>query len=288
MNSKTLTLGEFSLTIVSGGMLRIDGGSMFGIIPQMMWKRYFPPDEQNRIQLDTNCLLVRNGTTTGLIDTGYGDKADDKSRKRLDLASDHALLRHLQDVGVAAEDIDWVVLTHLHFDHAGGGTRRDSDGQLQPTFPNAAYYVHESEWEDASSGDRIFAGAYSKDDFAPLHTTGQLRLIGDEREIVPGVSTFLTEGHTRGHLSVRLSSQGATAFYLADLAPTTAHLRTVWSPSYDQFPLTIRRTKQRWLSEIADAGDTAILCHDPNICFTRLQIDSRGDAVTEIDSVRPQ
>lgn len=278
MTHVTRQLGRFELTIVSGGTLRIDGGSMFGIIPKAMWERECPADDHNRILLDTNCLLVRTPDSLGLIDTGYGNKAPEKIRRRSDLAPDHTLLRNLNTLGIAAADIEWVILTHLHFDHAGGSTLRDDDGTLRPTFPRAAHFVQSAEYEDAAVMSPDLAGAYSPEDFLPLDDAKLLQQIADEHEIVPGVTTRLTPGHTRGHQSVLLSSEGESAIYLGDLAPMLAHLRVLWSMAYDQFPITMRQVKRDVFRDIADHDRTAILCHDPTVRMTRLRLDARGDA----------
>jgi glyoxylase-like metal-dependent hydrolase (beta-lactamase superfamily II) len=279
MTSDSMTLHDFTLTTVSGGTLLIDGGNMFGIIPRTMWQKCCPPDQQNRILLDTNCLLIKTPHSIGLIDTGYGDKANEKVRARFQLSAQHTLLQNLDTLGVQPADVNWVILTHLHFDHAGGSTIRKNDGSVQPTFPNAEHFVHRFEYEDAVSGAPELAGAYTCDDFVPLDDAGLLTLVDDRHEVVPGVTTEHTPGHSRGHQSVRIMSGTETAVYLGDLAPMVPHMKTLWSMSYDQFPLIMRQVKHKTLTEIANQHQTAILCHDPTVRFTRLSIDDRGDAV---------
>jgi glyoxylase-like metal-dependent hydrolase (beta-lactamase superfamily II) len=280
-----LTLGDFRLTAVSGGRLWIDGGNMFGVVPRNLWARQCPPDEQNRIPLDVNCILVETPDTLGLIETGYGDKAAPKFRERHSLAAEPVLRNNLEAAGFAPETFDWVIFTHLHFDHAGGATYRDAAGKLMPTFPGAKHYVQRIEWEDATGDRPELAGSYYKDDFLPIAEAGLIELVEDERELFPGISVRRTPGHTAGHQIVRLSSGGKTAVYTGDFCPITPHLQTFWSMAYDQFPLDVRRLRPVILGEIADQGHLAIFGHDPNVVFATLQRTPRGDfAATAVET----
>jgi glyoxylase-like metal-dependent hydrolase (beta-lactamase superfamily II) len=281
MSAQTFTLGDFQLTSLSGGTLWIDGGNMFGVVPRLMWEKACSPDEKHRILLDTNCLLIRTPDSLGLIDTGYGDKATPRFRERHDLASESQLLRGLAEVGVTPNEIDWVIMTHLHFDHAGGCTSRSADGTLSPTFPKARHLIQRSEWDDANSNRPELAGSYFPDDFQPLKRAGLVQLVDESIEVAPGVSTQRTNGHTRGHQIVVLRSQGQTAWYLGDLCPMVPHLRTFWSMSYDQYPLTVRLTKPAVLSEIAEGQHLAIFAHDPHCRFARIRRDDRTEWAAE-------
>jgi len=276
MSVQSIAVGDFRLTIVSGGTLRVDGGTMFGVIPRALWEKACSPDEQNRILLDTNCLVVHTPDSVGLIDTGYGGKASPKVQARHDLAAESQLLRGLEAMGVAPEDIDWVILTHLHFDHVGGCTWRDSSGELHPTFPRAQHFVQRIEWDDATSNRPDLAGAYFPDDFLPIEEAGLMRTVDEVAEIVPGIATRRTDGHTRGHQILTLTSRGQTASYLGDLCPLVPHLRTFWSMSYDQFPLTVRTSKPAILGEIADRRHLAMFAHDPQCRFARIRRDVAG------------
>jgi glyoxylase-like metal-dependent hydrolase (beta-lactamase superfamily II) len=242
-----------------------------------MWAQKSPPDEHNRILLETNCVLVRTPKSLGLIDTGYGGKVLAKHRSRYALDEGIPLATNLAAVGASPEDIEWVILTHLHFDHAGGATLRDAEGRLRPMFPRARHIVQGNEWEDALSGRPELAGAYYPHDFAPLEQAGLIDLIDGDVEIVPGVTTQLTAGHTRGHQIVRLESGYESAVYLADLCPTTAHLPTFWSMAYDQFPLDVRRIKPSVLKDIADHQRIALFSHDPNVLAARLSLGDKDE-----------
>jgi glyoxylase-like metal-dependent hydrolase (beta-lactamase superfamily II) len=277
--NKPLSIGDVQITFVSGGNLRIDGGNMFGVIPRMMWERQVPPDDQHRIPLDTNCMLIRTPDSLGLIDTGYGSKAPTKFRQRHALDDGTSLVRNLAAAGVKPDDMNWVILTHLHFDHAGGATYFDDRGHLRPTFPRARHIVQRSEWEDAVGDLPELAGAYYPDDFVPLHEAGLIDFVDRDAEIVPGIRTQLTGGHTRGHQIVRIESAGESGVCLADLCPTIAHLRTFWTMAYDQYPLAVRRIKPAVLNDIVKHHRIALFSHDPQVTVARLSRQSENEWV---------
>jgi len=266
----------FELQIVSGGALRLDGGAMFGVVPKLLWERASPPDEKNRIELQTNCLLIRAHGKTILVDTGYGGKAPTKVREQYSLQPGEPLLASLGAVGLTRDDIDIVVLTHLHFDHAGGGTRFDERGAVEPTFPNAKYVVQRAEWEDAAAGRPELAGAYFRKDFLPLEESGQLELVEGNVEIVPGVTTLMIGGHTRGMQLVSVELGGKNAMFLADICPTSKHLPAFWTMAYDQFLLDVRRVKPSVLQWVAEEKVIAIFEHDPKLVAATLKADERG------------
>lgn len=273
----SLSVGDIELTFVSGGRLRIDGGNMFGVVPRFLWEHESPPDDQHRIQLDTKCILVRTAGSLGLIDTGYGSKTPSKLRQRYALDEGLSLVRNLSSAGVNTDDIKWVILTHLHFDHAGGATYRDETGSLRPTFPRARHFVQRSEWEDAVGNLPELAGAYFPDDFVPLQEAGLVELIEGDAEIATGIRTQLTGGHTRGHQIVHFHSASESAVCLADICPTTAHLRTFWTMAYDQYPLAVRRIKPTILSDIVDQQRIALFSHDPQLAAARLSRNSDNE-----------
>jgi glyoxylase-like metal-dependent hydrolase (beta-lactamase superfamily II) len=280
MNS-SLSIGDIGLTFVSGGTLRIDGGNMFGVVPRLLWEREAPPDEQHRIALDTKCVVVQTGDSLGLVDTGYGSKAPPKFRQRHALEDGAPLVRNLAAIGVQPADVDWVVLTHLHFDHAGGATYRDAEGQLRATFPRARHFIQRSEWEDANGKIPELDGAYYPEDFELLEAAGLVQLVDGDSEIVAGVRTQLTGGHTRGHQIVHIESRGESGVCLSDLCPTAAHLRSFWTLAYDQFPLTVRHIKPIVLNEMVDQDRIALFSHDPVIAAARLERKSNSEWMAE-------
>ena len=260
-----IKLGDLDLQFVSGGQMRLDGGTMFGVVPKVLWQRKCQPDARNRILLDTNCLLVRGQKRNVLIDTGYGTKGSRRHRNNYALEDGRRLLTNLSKWGVDPGDIDVVILTHLHFDHAGGCTVRDKSGRLRPTFPRARYLIQRSEWEDACADLPELEGAYMKQDCVPLEEAGVLDLIDGRTEVLPGMTCCLTGGHSRGHQILYLTMGMQRVVYLGDLCPTSAHLPVLWTMAYDQYPLDVKRLKAQVLSEAADNHWPVLFDHDPVI-----------------------
>lgn len=274
-----MRLGDLELTTVSGGRFRIDGGTMFGVVPKVLWQRVFPADARNNIAQATNCLLVRGRGRTVLIDTGYGSKLSEKQREVFCSEQGAPLLESLAAQGVAAEDVDTVILSHLHFDHAGGATQYDETGRLVPTFPNAEYVAQRVEWDTATAGWPELRGAYPQENLLPLAEGHRLRLIEGDVEIAPGICSRVTGGHTAAHQALVLVGGGETAVYLGDLCPTSRHLPVLWTMAYDLHMLETRRVKARLLGEIADAGWWLLLDHDPDHAAIRIARDDRKDFV---------
>ena len=272
-----MQLGAWQLDTINGGRFRIDGGVLFGLVPKSLWAPLAPADEQNRVGCGNHCVLARDGRHTVLIDTGCGTKFVRLDRKFYALEEGDPLLEDLAVLGVAPEDIDTVVLTHLHFDHVGGATRFDRQGQLVPTFPKARYLVSRLEWDDATIGGPELQTAYSMNNLLPLAETGQLTLLDNAPAILPGLTAFCTGGHTRGHLAVKFCSAGQTAFFIGDLCPTTAHVRQMWCTAYDTYPLETRRRKPQILAEAAEGNWWILWYHDPRVAVSRLQRHARRE-----------
>ncbi len=272
-----VSIGNWELQTVSGGRFMLDGGAMFGVVPKPLWERAISPDQRNRIPLATNCLLARNGQHTVLVDTGYGSKLSEKEREIYSSAPGSPLVENLATIGLGPEDIDLVVFSHLHFDHAGGGTQRAAGGTLQPAFPKATYVAQRREWIDAISGAAELRGSYPPENLLPLHEAGQLRLIDGDETIVPGLLAMVTGGHTAGHQALAFRSGGDTAVYLGDLCPTRAHLPSLWCMAYDVYPLDTRRRKPAMLGQAADENWLVFWDHDPDRPCSRLVRDERRE-----------
>jgi len=276
------SLGSFQMATVSGGRFQIDGGTMFGVVPKPLWNRRLPADDQNRIPQATNCLLIHTGKRTILIDTGYGSKLPEKQRRILCAEDGDPIVESLNNIGVSREQIDTVILTHLHFDHAGGATQLDEGGQLVPTFPNAEYVVQRREWVEATAGLPELRGVYPQENLLPLEESAQLRVVDGDVEIVSGIHSIVSGGHTLGHQVLAIESLGQPALYLADLCPTTHHLPRSWGMSYDVDMLQTRRKKPEVLGWITDNNGLALFDHDPKFAAARLQRDEKRDfAVAE-------
>jgi len=271
-----LTLGDFELTILSDGKYFLDGGTFFGVIPKVMWSKRMQPDELNRLSCGLNSVLVRGGEKIVLIETGIGNKLGERMKKIY--APEEKLLNSLQAVGVAPEEIDVVINTHLHFDHCGWNTIY-RDGRAAPTFPNAKYYVQRGEWEyaqRASERDRI---SYISDNYNPLVESGQMELIDGARELLPGVSVDVYPGHTQYLQAVNVESNGKRASYVSDLIPTIAHLDIAWGMAFDLFPLDILASKKRFYARAVPEDWLVIFTHDPKTPWAYVEITNDGKYV---------
>ena len=275
-------IGNFELTTICGGRYLIDGGTMFGVVPKPLWQGRIPPDEKNRIPQPTNCVLVNTGRQMVLIDSGYGTKLPEKQMRILVAQDGDPLAASLHAEGLDFDAIDVVILSHLHFDHAGGCSRYDASGKLVATFPNAEFIVQRREWITATAHLPELRGVYPQENLLPMQESGRLRMIDGDVEIIPGIHSILTGGHTQWHQAIMIENQGQAAIYLADLCPTTHHLPTLWGMSYDVDMLQIRRKKPEVLGRIVDNNWLALFDHDPEFAAARLQPDDRRNfAVTE-------
>jgi glyoxylase-like metal-dependent hydrolase (beta-lactamase superfamily II) len=258
-------LGDLELTPLHDGFIRLDGGAMFGVVPKPLWQKRAPADDRNRIRLGLRPLLVRGHGRTILIDAGIGGKMDAKSVDIYGVARTPTLLASLAGCGLAPADIDTVIATHLHFDHAGGFTSRGADGAVRPAFPSARYVVRAGEWEDACHPTERNRASYLPDDFLPLQQAGVVDFVDDDATVAPGVRLVRTGGHTAHHQIVLLESGGRTAVFAADLLPTTAHLDNAWIMGYDLYPMETLAFKRRFVREAIEREYLVFFEHDPAI-----------------------
>jgi len=258
------TLGDLELIAVSDGLIRLDGGAMFGVVPKPLWSKQTHADERNRITLAMRSLIVR-GARTMIIDAGLGDKESAKFHEIYGVDRSRNLDHTLAEAGLAVEDIDIVLATHLHFDHAGGFTTRAADGTVKPKFPRAQYVVRRGEWEDATHPNERNRGSYLQDNYLPLAEAGVLQLVDEDRMIMPGVRVRRTGGHTMHHQIVLIESGGRTAAFAADLMPTTAHLPDAWIMGYDLYPLDTLSAKQQFVKQAIEKDMLVFFQHDPAI-----------------------
>ena len=235
---------------------------MFGVIPRTMWSRRTEADERHRILMSMRPLLVRTRGATMLIDAGVGDKLGPKATDIYGFDRARHLDHALADAGLSANDIDIVLATHLHFDHAGGFTARTEHGVV-PRFPRARYLIRRGEWEDATHPHERNRASYLAENYVPLLDAGRVDFIEDDGEVLPGISVWRTGGHTMHHQIVRFESEGRTAIFAADLIPTVAHVDLTWIMGYDLYPMDTLAYKRRFLTE-ATAGEYVIFFeHDP-------------------------
>jgi glyoxylase-like metal-dependent hydrolase (beta-lactamase superfamily II) len=274
----SLTLGHFELTVFSDGTYPLDGGAFFGVVPKIMWSRKVDADERNYVTAGLNSLLIRTGKQTVLVETGMGNKLSERMVKFYGQPAQ--LLANLAAGGVAPEDIDIVINTHLHFDHCGWNTIRN-DGKIAPTFPRAKYYAPEGEWQYARRPSERDAISYIPDNYDPLVQTGQMTLLKGGEEIVPGISVKTFPGHTAHMQAVIVESKGRTACYISDLIPTTSHIDLTWGMSFDLYPLqTIESKKQYYAKSIAEKWLT-VFTHDAKVPWAYVEKDEAGKMVAK-------
>ncbi len=260
-----MTLGEFELTPLLDGYIRLDGGAMFGVVPKPLWEKRAPADERNRITLAMRPLLVAAPRQLMIIDAGLGDKTDAKFNDIYGVDRADNLDASLARAGVTAPQIDLVLASHLHFDHAGGFTSRSADGTVRPRFPNARYLVNTGEWDDASHLHERNRASYLAENFVPLAEAGVVDFTRDDQEIMTGVRVARSGGHTRCHQIVYLESEGRTAVFAADLMPTTAHVDEPWIMGYDLYPMETLAFKKAFVREAIDREYLIFFEHDPKI-----------------------
>ncbi|NDJ76668.1 MAG: MBL fold metallo-hydrolase [Chloroflexi bacterium] len=269
-------IGDIEIHLVSDGVVWVDRGGAFGLVPQALFSRYLPPDEKQRVPMVLTCLLVRAGGRTIVVDTGLGTRVDDRAIRFWGLEREHGtLLDGLARKGVQPEDVDLVIDTHLHSDHCSGNMCYGPDGALLPTFPNAEYVVQRREYEDAMQPNERTRGTYFPDSYAPLVESGQMRLLDGDTEIVPGVWGVVTPGHTPGHQSMRFESGGQHALFVSDLASYAIQFeRLAWMTAYDVEPLVTLESKRKWQQWAVDTGGLLIFQHDTQILAAHLVEDA--------------
>lgn len=282
-----MQIGNFNIASVSGGRFRLDGGAMFGVVPKPLWNRKSAADDFNRIQLDTNCLLIRSPEALILCDTGFGSKLSDKEKTHVDAVASESLLDNLAKRGISRDDITHVIFSHLHFDHAGGATSSedtvDESGGLQVTFPNATHVIQKREIDDALNGIPELEGNYYSPELEFLRNNANCLIVEGDTELFPGIDVRQTGGHTFGHQTIWIQSDNKCGVYLGDICPTSAHLNVFWTMAYDAYQLEVRRQKFALLSRIAETGTVLFFDHDPEIRAATIR--AKSNKVFEIDQV---
>ena len=280
---QTRQVGTLRVHALQAGLQQLDGGAMFGVVPRTLWERKIPPDAKNRIPLGMRCLLVEHPDELVLIDTGVGDKESEKfvgiygiENAPISGAGPTQLESALAEAGVSPAEVTVVINSHLHFDHAGGNTRRGEDGVPVLSFPNARYIARRGEWDWAHHTNERTAASYFGHNYDPVHAAGRLELVDGDREVLPGISLRHAPGHTPHHQGILVESGAERLFFLADLAPTAAHVPLPWIMGYDVEPLVTLETKRRIWAEAASEGWTVMFEHDAVHAFGRIVSDGKG------------
>lgn len=259
-----MQFGDFKLHIIRESTFKLDGGSLYGVVPKPMWQKETPPDELNRVKLACNLLLIESPHGVVLVETGMGNRWTEKERQRYELETfiDHS--KALESVGLSNFGVDAVFFSHLHFDHAGGSIL-EVDGQLKAAFPRAKHYTQKGEWEQGHSTNPRSRGSYRKDDFVPLMEQGLLVLLEGEAEILPGIKIYVSGGHTSHHQILIFESGGKKGAYFADIVPTKVHLAPPWVMGYDHYPLETCSAKSKWLNLAAEENWLVVFDHETDL-----------------------
>ena len=278
-------VGPIRVHALQAGLQRLDGGAMFGVVPKTLWERKIQPDDRNRIPLGMRCLLIEHPDALVLVDTGAGNKENEKFHSIYGIENGPVgsvgptqLESALAEAGFAPADVTMVISSHLHFDHAGGNTRRDDDGSVVPSFPNARYVVRRGEWDWAHHTNERTSASYFPHNFDPVMEAGRLELVDADAEVLPGIQLRQTPGHTPHHQGILLTAGSERLFYLADLAPTVAHVPLAWIMGYDVEPLVTLETKRRLWAEASSERWTVVFEHDSVNAWGRIVADGKGYA----------
>lgn len=263
--------GDIEVIALSDGLLAVDGGAMFGVVPKTDWSRQFPADPDNLIEIGLNCFLLKTPAELVLVDTGVGDKLEGPLSKFYTVRREHGLIESLHALGFEKEDIGVVINTHLHFDHCGGNTARAASDGYEPSFPKAEYVVQKGERDFALDPPPRERSSYLAETFVPIDSCGRLRLVEGAADVRPGVRVFLTPGHTRYHQSVRVESRGQVFVVLGDLVPTAAHVRSSAVMSFDLYPLETMAVKDDLFGQGLAGSWTYGFGHDPVHVFGRVE-----------------
>jgi glyoxylase-like metal-dependent hydrolase (beta-lactamase superfamily II) len=255
----------------------IDGGAMFGVVPKLLWSRVYPSDENNLITLTLRSLIIETDGHVILVDTGWGDKQDEKFFRHVHLHGGEGLTQGLLNRGYKTGDITDVFLTHLHADHGGGAVKRSNEvGGYELTFPNAAYHVSRTQWEWAVKNNLREADSFLEENILPVVQSGHLSLVDEERELFPGFSFRMCHGHTPGLMIPVIKYNGKTLLYTGDLFPTVAHLPLIWNMSYDIDSLKSIEEKKSVLNEALEGNYFLVFQHDENVECCNLTMTPKG------------
>jgi glyoxylase-like metal-dependent hydrolase (beta-lactamase superfamily II) len=274
-NFGSLKFGNFRLSYVRECTFRLDGGAMFGVVPKPLWNKLSPADDLNRILLSCNLLLIDTGAHKVLVETGMGTRWSRQEMDRYEVKTLVDPLSMLEAVGVRNDEVDYVVISHMHFDHMGGAVRADGE-KLLPTFPNAKYVVQKKELQLARTANARAKASYRQEDYEPLEEAGLLHVIDGDREIVAGVFARVTGGHTHSHQVVAFESGPDHGVFFADIMPTKAHVSPPWVMGYDHFPLDSCDVKSVWLNKCAKEGWLVVFDHETGTPWGRVHISDKG------------
>lgn len=283
MSLTKTTLGPFELYTIETGDIKLDGGAMFGVVPKTLWSRGIPADDKNRIQMTMRCLLIKSNQTgkVYLIDNGAGTKFNEKMFNIYGLDySKHNMADSFAQQGFKYEDVTDVIFTHLHFDHCGGTSSLDEEGNSYYNFPNADYHVHKAHWETATNPNAREKASFLKENMEPLMTTDRMHFVDDNHEFEKGLTTIIVNGHTKGQQLPKIEADGRTLVFMADLLPTHVHLPLPWVMGYDMYPTVTLKEKDAFMKQAADENWLLYLEHDYYEEIIQIGLDGHKLTVT--------
>lgn len=278
-----MKLGRFSVGWFVAESFRLDGGMMFGVVPKTLWNRLLPADEANLIPMVNNIFVVLAGGKVLLFDAGLGDTLSEKERKIYGTSGETALESGLAALGFRTDEIDYVILSHLHTDHCAGAVKFENNRYL-PRFPKARYIIARSEWEAALKPDERTSAVYIPDRLHPLEQSGQLELITPDCDLLPGVKLVFTGGHSVGHFGIELTSEGETAAYYADMFPSRHHMKVAFVPATDVLPLETMSFKRTIMPRLIDEQITLLFDHDHTLASGRVAMADGRIVVTAVQA----
>ncbi|MBB5148116.1 MULTISPECIES: YtnP family quorum-quenching lactonase [Ureibacillus] len=270
---------DMTLTWLDGGVTSLDGGAMFGVVPKPLWSRKYPVNEKNQIELACEPILIQYNGKNYMIDSGIGNKLNEKQIRNYGVTEQSNIEESLQKLGMTVEDIDGILMTHMHFDHASGLTKYEGD-RLVSTFPKAKIYVSQIEWDEMRNPNIRSKATYWAENWEPIQD--QVVTFTDFIEVAPGIEMIHTGGHSDGHAIVKLKQKGETLIHMADIMPTHAHQNPLWVMAYDDYPMTSIFAKEKLLKEAYTNGYKFIFYHDAY--YRMVQWDESGKDI--IDSLK--
>ena len=271
MTVDKISLGKFTIFGLRDGFFYLDGGSMFGVVPKVLWEKIYAPDEQNRIKMGLNSLLIQTGQALVLVETGIGPGLDPKVSHFYSVEREPGLLGEIKNLGFNPEDIDYVINTHLHFDHCGGNTFQNEEGEWVPAFPKARYIIQKGEWEYALQPCYRDKPSYIRRNFLPLEEHGCLRLVEGNMQITDGVEVLMASGHTSHHQCVKITSDDEVLFFLGDMVPMSAHVGLSYIMSYDLYPLETLTNKIKYFEHAISENWINAFVHDAQLFFGKIK-----------------
>lgn len=281
---ETLKIGQTTLTWLDGGVTYLDGGAMFGVVPKPLWSKKYPVNELNQIELRTDPILVQKEGINLLIDSGIGSgRLTDKQKRNFGVTAESNVIASLNELGLKAEDIDYVLMTHLHFDHVSGLTKLEND-ELVSVFPHAKIITSTIEWNEMREPNIRSANTYWKDNLLAIEK--QVVPFEGKTEPVPGIEMIHTGGHSDGHSIVKIQDNGDMILHMADLMPTHAHSNPLWVLAYDDYPMNSIQQKQKWLGFASEKQTWLSFYHDA--FYRAIKFNEKKEIIDKVERNRPE